>query len=737
MDEIYKVALQQSYNLSISGGSHNTNYMISFGYYDQESNFVGPNYGRQRFNFRTNLNSEWGNFKVASTMAYNRIMDKSNPSGTGSVNTNVFRVPQYYNIKFKEGDQYIINEVVVDGNSLAQLEKGGVQNQDNDNIIGNLNLEYAILEGLKAKALAGIDLMSEHRFRRYIQVPLYQKNDLENPIHYLNSTRDVDDLNTKYYTLNMQFLLDFNRTFASAHNVNALLGASNESYTWERNMVRWRYTDPDLGLNSGTGATQAGQSANNYTSNQNTSKRSITSLFGRAGYSYNDKYYFDFTFRYDGSSKFHKDHRWGFFPSFQAAYRISEENFMRSYKDNYGDLKLRASYGILGIQSVNDYAFMTTYALQTDRYGFNNVPTPGVNFTIGNEKLTWENSANFNVGFDASFFRNKLDFTFDFFHKRTYDMLLVPIVPSVFGTTSVGTQNLGEMTNIGWEVAIGYRVKTGDFSHRINFNLADAKNKVTDFGGREQITQAEEQWTVIREGEALGSYFGYKSDGLFQNKEEIASSALHVGAIVEPGDRKFVDQNKDGVIDENDRVILGNAFPRYTFGFTYDVAWKNFDLNIFIQGVGKREQMMRGEIVEPFHHDYWVATMYTHQLDFWTPDNPGAKYPRLATTGPSRENNWTRVGNDAWLHDMAYLRVKNIMLGYTLPSQITSKIGIEKARINVNVQNPFTLSKQSWVDPESTNMGNTMGGRGGAGAFMLRNNYAFVKYYGMTLDLEF
>lgn len=124
MDEIYKVALQQSYNLSISGGSHNTNYMISFGYYDQESNFVGPNYGRQRFNFRTNLNSEWGNFKVASTMAYNRIMDKSNPSGTGSVNTNVFRVPQYYNIKFKEGDQYIINEVVVDGNSLAQLEKG-------------------------------------------------------------------------------------------------------------------------------------------------------------------------------------------------------------------------------------------------------------------------------------------------------------------------------------------------------------------------------------------------------------------------------------------------------------------------------------------------------------------------------------------------------------------------------------------------------------------------------------
>lgn len=135
-----------------------------------------------------------------------------------------------------------------------------------------MNLEYAILEGLKAKALAGIDLMSEHRFRRYIQVPLYQKNDLENPIHYLNSTRDVDDLNTKYYTLNMQFLLDFNRTFASAHNVNALLGASNESYTWERNMVRWRYTDPDLGLNSGTGATQAGQSANNYTSNQNTSK---------------------------------------------------------------------------------------------------------------------------------------------------------------------------------------------------------------------------------------------------------------------------------------------------------------------------------------------------------------------------------------------------------------------------------------------------------------------------------
>jgi len=739
MDQIYQNALQQTYNLSVSGGANNTTFMISAGYFDQSNNMVGNDaYGRQRYNFRINLNTEWGRFKVGTSMAYSRTLDTQPTGDTGGIQTNVFRMPMAYYYKFKTDDgKYLVNDQVTDANALATLEKGGTSKTDMDNILANMNLEYSIFQGLKAKVLVGMDLTQSHRFRRYIQVPLYWEYDLETPTRYVNSTRDVDDYNSKYYTLNTQFLLDFNRTFAAKHHVNALLGISNESYTRENNMVRWRYTDPDLGLNSGPEATQSGQTANNYTSNQGTTKRSISSLFGRAQYNLDNKYYFEFMFRYDGSSKFAKDYRWGFFPSFSAAYRISEEEFMNSYKNNIGSLKLRATYGITGIQSIDDYAYLTTYSPQATRYGFNNAATPGVNFSYGNDKVTWESLASFNIGFDASFFNNSLDVTFDWFKKRTYDMLLTPVVPSVFGASSVGTQNFGELENVGWELTIGYRKRTGAFTHRVSANVSDAKNKVTNFGGREQIRQGEESWNIIREGEALGSYLGYKSAGLFQSREEIASSALPPNSTVEPGDVKYVDQNGDGVIDENDRVVLGNAFPRYTFGFTYDLAWKGFDLSILIQGVGSRLQQVRGEMSEPFHHLFWVATMYEHQMDFWTPDNPSAKIPRLATDGPSRQNNYQKIGTDIILYDMGYLRVKNIRLGYTIPKKITSKAGIDKARISANVQNPFTFSKNSWVDPEATNFGNTMGGRGGVGGFYLRGNYPLLRYYGISIDLEF
>ncbi len=737
MDQVYKNALQQSHNLSVSGGGTNTTFMISAGHFNQRNNMVGD-YGIQRYNFRSNLATEWGKFKINTSMAYSRTIDESPTTNTSGINTNVFRMPLAYYYKFKTDDgKYLTNDQVTDGNSLAILEKGGWANTDTDNILSNLNLEYTVMPGLKTKVAVGIDLTQAHRFRRYLQVPIYSETDLNNPRNYINPRRDVDDYNNKYYTLNSQFLFDFNRTFASVHNVNALLGVSNESYTREQNMVRWRYTDPDLGLNSGPDATQAGQASSNYTSNQGTTKRSIASGFGRASYNFDDRYYFEFMFRYDGSSKFSKDYRWGFFPSFSAAYRISEENFMNSYKNKFGDLKFRTTYGITGIQSINDYAFLNTYSPQPIRYGFNNIPYPGINISYGNEQVTWESLASFNVGFDASFFRNSLNVTFDWFKKRTYDILLVPVVPGVFGSSNIGTQNFGEMENVGWELSLDYKKTTGNFIQHVNFNISDAKNKVTNFGGREQIRQGEESWNIIREGEALGSYLGYKSIGLFQSDEEIANSALPPNAVVQPGDVKYKDTNKDGTIDENDRVVLGNAFPRYTFGLTYNLAWKGFDFNILVQGVGKRLQQIRGEMSEPFHHNFWIATMYEHQLDFWTPDNRDASIPRLATGGSSRLNNYQKIGTDIILYDMAYLRMKNISLGYTIPKQIFAKVGIAKTRISANVQNAFTFSKHPWVNPETTNFGNTMGGRSGVGGFYLRGDYPLIRYYGINIDLEF
>lgn len=730
-DEIMQKGLQQNYNINVSGGSDNTTFMVSAGYLNQESNFVGG-YGMERYNFRTNITTEYNRFKLTSLMSYNRREERTVAGGTGNVIINSSRIPPYYYYKFQQDGKYLINNIIGDDNTLAKLEEGGYENKDEDNIIGSINADFNILDGLTAKGLLGIDLTQHHRFRRDIQVPLYSSADLENPTININPARLTEDYNNKRYTLSTQFLLDYNKTFNNVHNVSGLVGVSNESYTFKGSRIAWRFTDPDLGLPT---TDDSIQDTGNRNSNDDTDQTSISSVFGRVGYNFMDKYYGDISFRYDGSSKFAKENRWGFFPSFSGAWRVSEEYFMGDYRDDVGDLKLRASYGVLGNQNVANYSYQTVYQMYTNSYVFNNIPVPGTGFTYGNPDLTWEKSGNFNIGIDAGFLNNNLYISLDYFNKRTWDILLRPEVASLFGS-SAASENAGEMRNRGWEATVNYRLRSGDFNHNFNLNFSDSKNEVTDFGGEERIDQNDQLFKIIREGVALGSYYGYKTDGYFQSMEEIANSALPIGVTLQPGDVKFVDQNEDGVIDDKDRVVLGNAFPRYTFGFTYDLQYKNFDFNVLLQGVGKRDMYVRGELVEPFHANYSYA-IYTHQLDFWTPTNPDARWPRLISpSSQSSQNNWGRAGTDIYLLNGAYLRVKNVQLGYTLPNTFTNKLGVEKFRISVNAQNPITLTKNSFIDPESSEFGNNMGGIGGVAANSARN-YPTLVYYGFGIDIEF
>lgn len=731
LNEIMKKGLKQNYNMSVAGGNENTTYMVSAGYFDQESNFQGD-FGVERFNFRSNLTTEWGRFKLTSIMAYTRKNERTVAGGTGNVIINSSRIPPYYYYQFEKDGKYLINDVIGDDNTLAKLKEGGYEKKDEDNFIGSLNLELKIIDGLKAKGLVGLDLTQHHRYRRDMKVPLYADALHTTPTLYMNSNTLTEDYNGKRHTLSTQFMLDFDRTFNGVHNVTALAGVSNESFTKQESRIAWEYTDVDLGLPT---TDDAKQSTGNHNSNAATDQTSITSLFGRVGYSYMDKYYGDFSFRYDGSSKFKKEHRWGFFPSFSAGWRLSEESFMESYRDKLGDLKIRGSYGVLGNQNVANYSYQTVYQMYANSYVFNNQPVPGTGFTPGNSILTWEKSANFNIGFDATFLNNSLYLSVDYFSKKTTDILLNPVNSSLFGSSSP-MENKGEMQNRGWEVTLNYRLKTGDFKHNFNLNVSDSKNKVTNFGGEEKIDQNDQLYKITREGVALGSYYGYKTDGLFQSYEEIANSALPVGANVQPGDVKFVDTNGDDVIDSKDRVVLGNAFPRMTFGFTYDVSYKGFDFSLMLQGVGKRDMYVRGELVEPFHSNYSYC-IYQHQLDFWTPTNPDAQYPRLSAPGsPSSSNNWGFAGSDIYLLNGAYLRVKNVQLGYTIPKNLTTKLGIQKLRVSLNAQNPLTFTKNSFIDPESSEFGNNMGGVGGVAANSARN-YPTLVYYGFGLDIEF
>lgn len=730
LDGILQNGLQQNYNASISGGSENSTYMISTGYYNQESNFVG-NYGIERYNFRTNLVNQYGRLKVSAIMAYNRTMQKAPNASTGTLIVDGGRIPNYYYYKMKaDNGHYLINDVLSEFNPLGILEAGGAQKKDNDNILGSLNVEFELAKGLTAKGLVGIDLSANHRFIRGLEVPFYASETATVPSSYANSTRNTEDYNEKKYILNTQFMLDYNHTFNEVHQVSGLLGVSNESYTRQANEIKMKYTDPDLGLPESD--TEIDPSS--YNTPAQTQERSIYSIFGRAGYNYKDKYYGEFSFRYDASSKFAKDYRWGFFPSLTAGWRLSEENFMANYKSRVGDLKLRGSYGVLGNQNVDDYSYFTTYTVYSNSYGFNNDAVSGTGFDFGNSELQWEQSASFNIGLDASFFSGKMYLSLDYFNKLTSNILLTPVVPSVFGG-AVAKENAGEMRNQGWEATIGYQARTGKFKHDVRVNLADSRNEVTDFGGNEQINSSDQMLKIIREGQALGSYFGYKTDGYFKSYQEIANSALPIGATVEPGDVKYKDLKEDGVIDDKDRTVLGNAFPRMTFGLTYNLGWKGFDFGMMLQGVGKRDMFLRGELVEPFHSNYSYV-MYTHQLDYWTPTNPDARWPRLSAPGSASNTNNFQKSSDIYLFNASYIRLKNVQLGYTLPKQLTSRAGIQKLRLSVNAQNLFTLSNVKFIDPESTEFGSNMGGTGGSGANSGRN-YPTLKYYGFGLDLEF
>ena len=730
-DQIMRTAMQQNYNLSVSGGSEHSTYMISMGYYDQESNYVGnDSFGVQRYNFRTSLSTELGRFKLTGILAYAR--NNSVSTTGGSLEVDAARTPTYYYYKMKSADgRYLLNDILSEFNPLGQLEAGGRNKYRNNYINTNVSAEMKIIDGLKLKGVFGADIMNDTRFTRNHAVAYYSSEEATEPRPIKKENNKTSNWNSNAYLINTQLLLDYNKTFGK-HTVNGLVGLTNESYTQSSNEIEKKYVDPDLGIATDETTSEPGNITGK-TSVDDSNRTSITSFLGRAGYSYADRYYAEFSFRYDGASKFHKDYRWGFFPSVSLGWRPTEESFMEFYKEKIGDLKLRASYGILGSQAIGTYDRFTVYDVYDNSYAYNNKTVSGAGFKLGLENLTWEKTQTFNIGVDASFLQNSLTVTFDYFHKRTNDILMKPLISSVFGT-EMPMANIGKMQNQGWDLSVNYRLKTGAFTHNFNFNLGDSWNKVLEFPGDEQITQVEELSRIIRVGVPLNSYYGYKMAGFFQSYDEIEASAIPVGAKVQPGDIKLVDRNDDGIIDSKDKFILGNAFPRYTFGFTYGLNWKGIDFSMFWQGVGKRDMMLRGELIEPYHANY-SYTIYKHQLDFWTPTNTEARWPRLAAPGSdsNRNNYGNGNGSDLFLLDGKYLRLKNLTIGYTLPKEWTKHLGMQKARLYINGQNLLTFSNNSFIDPESSEFDSKMSTSGANSG----RSYPTLRYFGFGVDIEF
>ncbi|WP_222852164.1 TonB-dependent receptor [Olivibacter sp. SDN3] len=718
VNSIIQNAWQQNHNLSLSGGSSNSTYHVSAGLFDQRSNFVGPDYGARRYNFRINLSNDYGRLNLSTQLAYARNDNKDHSGSTQTLMVDAARVPVIYPIKDEQG-RYLTNDVLSEFNPLGILEQGGFRQYTDDNLFGNIQATFQVNDFLKLRGVFGGSLKANNQYARTMQVDYY-------PSGVSGPDRNTNDIAYKSLELNTQFIAEFSKQFQQ-HSVNALVGVSNENFGSRQSAIFRRYTDNELG----TPISETVISTDSENSNQTATENSLNSLFGRASYSYLDRYYAEFNFRYDGSSKFSKTNRWGFFPSLSAGYRLSNESFMEAYREQFGDIKLRASYGIVGNQNVGNFQYQTTYFTFENAYGFNNIGVSGTGYNFANPDLRWERAATFNFGADLSFLNNKLTVSADYFSKVTRDILVPPQVPLVFGT-GLPDFNAGRVRNQGWELTVSYNHQGEKFGHFITANVGDSKNKVLYFEGNERLTGVEELQILLKEGFPFNSYVGLKRDGYFQNIDEIANAATPPGLNVQPGDNRYVDVNGDGVIDNNDLFVFGNPFPRLNYGLQYNVTFKGFDLNVLLQGVGKRTMMVRGELVEPFHFNYGL-TMYEHQLDYWTPVNPDARYPQLSANNSNSNINNFRRGSDMYLYNAAYLRLKNLQVGYTLPQDVSRKLGMQKLRAYLSGQNLFTLSGMKFLDPEITEFNSSMDNSGANSG----RAYPTLIYYGFGLDITF
>lgn len=701
MKELYNHnSPQSSHNISMTGGNDRLSYMASLGYLDQNSMFKGPDYGYKRYNARLNVSHNvTKNFTLNLTSQFTRNDIKEHAYWTEWIIEQANRMPPIYPIKNEDGSYTYPSGS--NSNSLQRLEEGGYRQNVNDELLGTLQAEWEVYKGLKLIGSVGGRVWNNnmHENRKAFE----GTGDLENK------------LTEEFYrsrNITTNFMVTYN-TRIGKHSIGGLLGYAYEGFS-EKRFSTSRLTE-DSKYDIFVGDLSGDQVSNTGSA----SDWAIYSGFARTNYNYDEKYLLEFNIRNDYSSYFAKGNRSGVFPSFSVGWRISEEKFWSILKPYVPSLKIRGSWGLVGNNRIGAYQYMQTVSV-TNGFSFGDKLVQTATFASANPDLKWETTRMADIGFDVVLLNNDLNVTFDYFNNRTKDILVSLPVPGLFGN-GAPIQNAGKVKTRGWELSVSYFLKTGSVAHSFSGNISDSFNEVIDTHGTEIIGGSDVQ-TIIKEGYPLFSYYAFRSDGFFQNEEECQKGPHMEGITPKPGDIRYLDKNGDDVIKpDDDRFIVGNDFPRYTFGFTYGLQYKGLDFSMMWQGVGKRNKWMRGESVEAFHNNNEGPVMEFHQ-DRWTPNNPDATYPRL-TMGSESANNAAK--SDFWIQDAKYLRLKNAQIGYTFPQQWMKKLYVKHLRIYASVQNPLTFTKmKGGYDPEYTGDGS---GRA----------YAVARIYSIGLNVKF
>ena len=682
INEIYKdYAPQQTHTVSVTGGTQKLSYMASLGYLNQNSLFKGPNYGYDRYNARLNVTHKVReNLTVSLTSQFTRNEIKDHAYWTEWLIEQCNRMPAIYNMKNEDGSYNYPSGS--NSNALERLETGGYRKSVNDDMSGTLTADWNIWKGLKLSLSGGARYLNNntHENRQASDNPL--SGDTEN---------HISESFNRYTKYTATAILSYNTKIGEKHGLSALVG-----YGYEGQHGNWFGTqrttadhnfDVMVGEINGTEALPI----SNYS---DASDWSLYSGFARVNYNYDEKYLLELNIRNDYSSYFAKGNRSGIFPSVSAGWRISQESFWDNIRPYVTSMKLRGSWGLVGNNRISAYQYQQSVSVSNSMV-FDNVAAPSASFSSANPGIKWETTGMTDIGLDLGFFRDNLTVSFDYFNNLTKDILVNLSVPGIFGNGSP-VSNAAKVRTQGWELALNYKFKTGIVNHGISGNVSDSWNKVVSTNGHE-LHYGSDVSTIIKEGYPLWSYYTLRSNGLFQSDEEAAASPHIVGVTPKAGDIRYIDKNNDGKIDDEDRFIVGNDFPRYTFGFNYNFEVKGFFFSMFLQGVGKRSRWMRGESVEAFHNNNEGPVLDFH-VDRWTPENRNASYPRL-TMGAESTNNATK--SDFWIQNAAYLRIKNIQAGYSFPEAMMQKINFKSLQVYLSCENPFVFTKMrgGW-DPE-------------------------------------
>lgn len=691
-DALFRTAPMTQHNLSISGGSKDIHYMISTGYLNQEG--ILEKTGYERFNFRSNVDAKLGIFKLGMNLAGSKENKKAPAcditSENGLMRTLTWFTRPTVPVQYSNGEYG-----QVDGSSISYtVFKNPVQ-------MMNLGKKKDTGYRFDGQVFAELDLWKGLKFRSSLAYKFYvndistygarsAKYDAEGNLLY----KDDNNSLTEYHWISQSYtnenILTYN-TKIDRHELNVLLGHSVQEYH-EKSTTGYKEgfaTDNLYELDAATKNDNVGGSAAEY---------ALQSFFARIGYNYDGRYLFEFNVRHDGSSRMPKSHRYATFPSLSAGWILTNEAFMQDVEP-LSYLKLRASWGKLGNQEIGNYAYTPTMAANYNYYfGSEKVIGMAENI-VANDDIRWETTTITDIGFDAAFWRNRINVTFDWFNKTTSDILLQLSMPTTFlGTLGAPYQNAGKVRNRGWELAVNYNDRKGDWSWQAGFSLSGVKNEILDNKGIDTYSGQ----TINREGNPIGSYYGLKALGIYRTEADLnytnsEGKVITVNGLAPSlGDIMYEDFNDDGNIDANDRQIIGNPFPDLTYSINLGVSWKNLDLTTFWQGVSGI-----------YRYNWEQATisnggnMTTRWLDRWSADNVNGSMPRLG-------NEYNSTYSSFWLDKADYLRLKNLELGYTFGKGSLRRLGIENLRIYLQATNLLTITSLDNYDPEKSS-GDTRG----------------------------